>query len=69
MDTVGAGLSSIVRVVVPILEVMPCILQSVGGKQFTRSTETVCFPECPLSEVPPYIVKYLHFISNNNTMS
>ena len=37
------------REVVPISEVM---LQSVGGKQFVRSTEVVYFSECPLSEVP-----------------
>ena len=42
------------REVVPISEVMPRMLQSVGGKQFVRSTEVVCFSECPLSEVPLY---------------
>ena len=30
------------------------MLQSVGGKQFVRSTEVVRFSECPLSEVPLY---------------
>ena len=29
------------REVVPISEVMPCMLQSVGGKQFVHSTEDV----------------------------
>ena len=42
------------REVVPILEVMPCMLQSVGGKPFVLSTEVVRFSECPLSEVPLY---------------
>ena len=40
------------REVVPISEVMPCMLQSVGGKQFVRSIEVVRFSECPLLEVP-----------------
>ena len=29
------------RAVIPISEVMPCMLQSVGGKQFVHSTEDV----------------------------
>ena len=43
------------REVVPNSEVMPCMLQSVGGKQLVRSTEVAHFSECPLSEVPLYI--------------
>ena len=33
------------REVVPISEVTECMLQSVGGKQFVRSTEVVRFSE------------------------
>ena len=50
MDTVGTGFLSInyCREVVPIIsEVMPCTctLQSVGGKQFVRSTEVVGYTQ------------------------
>ena len=44
------------REVVPISEVTECMLQSVGGNQFVRSTEVVRFSECPLSEVPLYTI-------------
>ena len=40
------------REVVPISEGTVCMIQSVGGKQFVRSTEVISFSECPLSEVP-----------------
>ena len=40
------------REVVPISEVMPRMLQSVGGKQCVCSTEVVRFSERTLSEVP-----------------
>ena len=41
------------REVVPISEVTECMLQSVGGKQFVRSTEAVHYLRV-LSEVPYY---------------
>ena len=44
------------REVVPISEFTECMLQSVGGKQFIRSTEVFHFSECPLSEVPLYVI-------------
>ena len=47
-DTVGAGLSSnvgYIYIVVPILEVMPLVLQSVSGEQFVCFTEAVCFSD------------------------
>ena len=49
------------REVFPFADVMPCMLQLAGGKQFVFSTDVVCFSECPLSEVPLYsfhILKY-----------
>ena len=42
------------REVFPFADVMPCMLQSAGGKQFVFSTDVVCFSECPLSEVTLY---------------
>ena len=44
MDTVGTLVHC--REVVPISEVMPCVLQLVGRKQFVHSTKVVRFSEC-----------------------
>ena len=46
------------REVVLISEGTECMLQSVRGKQFVRSTEVVCYSDYPLSEVPLYIHLY-----------
>ena len=46
------------REVVPKSEVMPCMLQSVGGKQFVRSTEVAHFSEYPLYIFASYRLKY-----------
>ena len=45
------------REVVPISEFTECMLQSFWGKQFIRFMEVVRFSECPLSEVPLYVIQ------------